>query len=166
MRRVLCIVGALAMVAGLSAACTSARDTLGTNSSPCFEALPVAKAAVHGRGTFAGTRLLSAATVAKHRRIYQAIRGRALVRLQDVCLVSYTGTFDASDVNALLRAPPNGGVGHFAIVVVSRSTNKLLGTFILASEPVRFRHLALGVASGGRGGGGIAVAGRLDQVIR
>ncbi len=165
MRRVLVIVGVLAMVAGLSAACTSARDTLGTNSSPCFEALPVAKAAVHGRGTFAGTRLLSAATVAKHQRMFQAITGRAHVRVRDVCLVSYTGTFDALDVNALLRAPPNGGVGHFAVVVVSRNTNKLLGTFILASEPVRFRHLALGV-SDGRGGRGVAVAGGLDQVIR
>ena len=35
-------------------------------------------------------------------------------------------------------------MGHFAIVVVSTPQNKLLATFVLEKEPVRFRHLALG----------------------
>jgi hypothetical protein len=39
---------------------------------------------------------------------------------------------------------PRSGVGHFAIVVVSTPQNKLLATFVLEKEPVRFRHLALG----------------------
>ena len=48
--------------------CTSARDTLGTNASPCFEALAVGEDAVHARGTFAGVHLISLTSFGKDAR--------------------------------------------------------------------------------------------------
>ena len=142
----------MAMLSGLLAGCVSARDTLGTNSSPCFRALPVAKGAVEGRGTFTGVRLLSASTVAKHKHLYADLTQRSEGTLHDVCVVSYRGEFDQRQVKSVLGKSPAGGTGHFAIVFVSRTTNKLLGTFVLVSEPVRFRHLAMGASLQGAGG--------------
>ena len=43
------------------AACTSPRNALGPNESPCFRVLAVARAAVNDTGHFAGVRYLSPA---------------------------------------------------------------------------------------------------------
>jgi hypothetical protein len=131
---------------GLSAltGCTSARDTLGTNSSPCFSALALAKDAVHGHGMFAGVRLVSESSLVKLHHVDAVIKQRSTTRLRNVCLVAYRGDFRPSQVMRAAGKVPASGVGHFAVVVISTPQNKLLATFVLEKEPVRFRHLALG----------------------
>jgi len=149
----LCIAAITLGTAGLSG-CAAPRNTLGTNSSPCFRALALAEDAVHDRGAFAGVRLIAYSTLAKqHPRLEAALRARSSTRLHNVCLVSYRGTFRPSQVKRPAGKAPPSGVGHFAIVVVSTPQNQLLATFVLEKEPVRFRHLALGPPVGTRDGG-------------
>ena len=146
-------VGAVALGSLTVAGCTSARDTLGTNSSPCFKALALSADAVHDRGKFAGVRLLSASTIKKIPRVDDVLSRRSSTRLHNVCAVAYSGTFRPSQVKRPAGRVPASGVGHFAIVVVSTPQNVLLATFVLEKEPVRFRHLALGVLHGPAPGG-------------
>jgi hypothetical protein len=121
--------------------CTSARDTLGTSASTCFEALATAGTAVHHRGTFAGVRLVSFnqfGTDVQLRKEFVTLFGK---NVHDVCVVSYRGTFTVGQVEHPLGPAPAGGVGHFAIVVVSKPQNRLLGTVLRPTQPLRFGHL-------------------------
>jgi hypothetical protein len=133
----------LALCALSTAACTAARDTLGTNSSPCFRALAIAADAVHERGTFAGVRLVSAASLARFHHLNATLTRRSPTAIRDVCLVSYRGTFNRQQVEWPAGRLPPSGIGHFAVVVVSTPANHLLATFVLAREPLRFAHIAL-----------------------
>ena len=126
------------------AGCTAARDTLGTNSSPCFHALALGADAVHDRGKFAGVRLVSDTTLAKIHRVEAIVKQRSSTPLHNVCLVEYRGDYRPSQVRRFAGKAPSSGVGHYAIVVVSTPQNVLLATFVLEKEPVRFHHLALG----------------------
>jgi len=139
--RSLTAVAAVAVAASL-AGCTAARNTLGTTSSPCFRALPVAKSAVHGRGSFAGVRLISSSELSKLPHLKGVIEARSPTRLHDVCAVAYRGKFRRDQVARPAGRVPSTGVGHFAVVVVSSPQNKLLATVLLQSAPLRFRHLA------------------------
>jgi len=142
-RRVLAV-GALGLGSlGLSG-CTSARNTLGTNSSPCFRALAPAEDAVHDRGVFTGVRLVSASSLRKLHHFDSVLVQRSSTPLHNLCLVAYRGTYRPDQVKRPAGRVPASGVGHFAVVVVSSPQNVLLGTFVLEKEPVRFRHLALG----------------------
>jgi len=125
------------------ASCTSARNALGTNSSPCFRALPVARDAIHDRGVFGGVRLVTAKDLAKRTHLLDVLVARAGGKLHDVCVVEYRGTFRLDQVERPIGHAPPGGVGRYAIVVVSRASNRLLATFVRATQPVRFRHMAL-----------------------
>ncbi|HVA02831.1 MAG TPA: hypothetical protein VMU64_03710 [Acidimicrobiales bacterium] len=144
----LLVISVVALGVSWSSGCTAARNTLGTNSSPCFHALALAADAVHDQGVFAGVRLVSDASLAKHGRMEALIRARSSTPLHSLCLVAYRGTFRLSQVLHPAGRMPSSGVGHFAIVVVSTPQNKLLATFVLEKEPVRFRHLALGALAG------------------
>jgi hypothetical protein len=141
---------AVGLGAGTLSGCTAARDTLGTNSSPCFRALAIGEDAVHDRGTFAGVRLVSAATLAKLRHVDGVIAERSTTPVHNVCLVAYRGSFRLDQVKRSAGRTPPGGVGHFAVVIVSNPQNVLLATFVLQREPVRFRHLASGIESRAR----------------
>jgi hypothetical protein len=139
--------------------CTAARDTLGTNSSPCFRALALAEDAVHDRGVFTGVRLVSALSLAKLPRVDKVLAQRSRTRLHNLCLVSYRGTFRPDQVKQPAGPVPPSGQGHFAVVVITNPQNVLLATFVLEKEPVRFRHLALGPTHGPpapRGPSGVA----------
>ena len=125
------------------AGCASARNALGTNSSPCYLALPVARDAVHDRGTFNGVRLVPAKDLADRTRLLDTLVARAGGKLHDVCVVEYRGAYQLDQVERPLGRAPVGGVGRFAVVVVSRDTNRLLATFVRGTQPVRFRHMAL-----------------------
>jgi hypothetical protein len=120
--------------------CTSARDTLGTNASPCFESLVIAANAVHHTGSFTGVHLLSFSKIGSDAHIQSVLSARAGSTVHDVCVVSYKGTFRVDDVERPLGQPPAGGVGHYAIVIVSRPQNHLLGTVVRATQPLRFGH--------------------------
>jgi hypothetical protein len=137
---------AVVVVVGVScvSGCTAARDTLGTNSSPCFHALAKSADAVDDRGVFSGVRLVSASTLAKVPHVEAVLKARSSTPLHNVCAVAYRGNFRLSQVSKPAGKVPKSGVGHFAIVVVSTPQNDLLATFVLEKEPVQFRHLALG----------------------
>ena len=124
--------------------CTSARNALGTNSSPCFLAIPVAKDAVHDRGSFTGVRLYTAKELSAKTKLLGELQARAGGVLKDVCVVGYRGTYTLDQVAKPIGNAPAGGVGKFAVVVVSRSSNQLIGTFVRARLPVPFHHVALG----------------------
>ena len=55
---------------------------------------------------------------------------------QAVCLVAYTGHFDASNVSKAFGRSS----GSLAVVAVKTPGNELLGTLILAHLPVNFNH--------------------------
>ena len=77
---------------GLSG-CTAARDTLGTNSSPCFHALAIAADAVHDRGVFAGVRLVSASSLAKIHRVEAVAKARSTTPCTTCAWWPTAGTF-------------------------------------------------------------------------
>lgn len=131
----------LALLSPMLPACTSARNTLGTNSSSCYLALPVAEDAVHDRGTFAGVRLVTARDLARNVHALGVLKARAGGHLQDVCVVEFRGPFRLDQVKSPLGQVPPGGVGRYAIVVVAHTSNRLLATFVRAKEPERFRKL-------------------------
>jgi hypothetical protein len=145
-------VGAVLTVATVASlgltGCTAARNALGTNSSPCYLALPVAKGAVYGRGTFGGVRLVTPEDLAKAHRVPSELEARAKGKLKDICVVEYRGSYRLDQVQKPIGRRPITGVGRYAIVVIARDTNKLIGTFVRGTLPVRFRHLALGVRWG------------------
>ena len=128
------------LVATVLAGCTSARDTLGTNASPCFDALPVAHDAVHGQGTFAGVRLVSLSSLSADVHLQPYLSELTKAKVHDVCVVSYRGTFTTDDVKKPVGRPPTGGVGHYAIVIVSKPQGRLVGTVVRLTQPLRFGH--------------------------
>lgn len=135
--RVVLLVVALVVTLG---GCTAARNTLGTNSSPCFDALAVAETAVHHHGSFAGVRLISLASFGRAVHLGADILADAGPGVHDVCAVSYRGTFTVGKVARPLGPPPKGGVGHYAVVVVAKPQNRLVGTVVRLKEPLRFEH--------------------------
>ena len=139
---------ALCVCLGATSACTAARDTLGTNSSPCFRALAIASDAVHDRGTFAGVRLVAVSALKSVKHVGEMLQARSSTPLHNLCVVSYRGTFRPSEVARPAGRVPASGTGRFAIVVISTPQNKLLGTFVLEREPVRFGHIALRAPDG------------------
>jgi len=130
-------------VAAASSACTSARNTLGTNSSPCYTAIPVAANAVHHRGRFLGVRLLSARQASTRRRLDALLDARA-PKVKTVCVVAYGGSYRLSQVKRPFGMPPPSGTGAVAIVVVSSPHNRLIGTVVLRRVPLPFRHEVIG----------------------
>jgi len=144
---------AVCLCLGVISACTAARDTLGTNSSPCFRALAIAQDAVHDRGTFAGVRLVAVSALKSVEHVAELLRSRSSTPLHNLCVVSYKGTFRPSEVARPAGRVPASGTGSFAIVVVSTPQNKLLATFVLEHEPVRFRHIALPMPRGPKASG-------------
>jgi hypothetical protein len=55
--------------------------------------------------------------------------------------VSYRGLFDVNHVEKPLGPSPPGGLGHYAIVIVSTPQNHLVGTVVRLTQPLRFEHL-------------------------
>jgi len=120
--------------------CAAARDSLGTTASPCFDALAVAGNAVHHRGTFAGVVQVSLDKFKADTHLPPGFSstGRGV---RDVCVVAYQGRFRSDQVERPIGPRPAGGVGRYAIVVVSKPQNRLLGTIVRQTEPLRFRDL-------------------------
>lgn len=129
-----CLV-AMAALAG----CTSPRNTLGTNSSPCYKAIPVAAGAVGHHGTFVGIRLLSSRQVSTKSRLDQLLDARAPGE-KNVCVAAYHGTFRQDEVERPFGNGPASGSGPIALVVVSSPQNRLIGTIVLARVPLPLRH--------------------------
>jgi hypothetical protein len=141
-RTVAGVVGVLMLLGsiGLAAGCTTPRDALGTNASPCFRALPVAADAVGESGTLQGVRLLSGATLAREPRLRSVLSARAGAPVGSVCVFAYRGSYTQADVEKPLGSPPASGKGDYAVAVVSMPGNRLLGTVVLQREPFGFHH--------------------------
>jgi hypothetical protein len=129
-----------AVVSVALAGCTTARNTLGTNASACFEALPVAEDAVHDNGRLAGVHLESLTDAGAELHLRRDLAVRAGPAVHDVCVVSYRGVYGAGQVQRPLGTLPAGGIGHYAIILVSKPQNKLLATVLRLTQPIRFGH--------------------------
>ncbi len=132
---------AACLVAGcMLVGCSSAHSDLGTSDSPCYQALPAASRAVHGRGALAGVELLTLAAL-HHRapKPFSSLTGSR--RPSDrVCAIEFTGTFVASSVARPLGSPR----GRLAVVVLDTPSNRLLGTVLLDHPPLSFGHAHVG----------------------
>ena len=127
--------------------CGAGRNILGTNTGPCFLALPVARRAVEGRGSLAGVRMIDIPklTSAPDDRAVRALLDLMTVPLpRDVCLVAYTGNFTLGQVEQPSGLPPPGGAGRYAIAVVTTPKSVLLGTFVVRRLPLNFARAHVG----------------------
>ena len=148
LRRPVALIASIAAAAVGLGACGAGRDGLGTDAGPCFAALPVANQAVAGRGSLAGVRLADVSHfTARHERAMHELLDQLPVRpAHDVCLVAYAGSFTLGQVGRPLGPPPSGGVGRYAIVVVTTTTKpELLATFVVRREPLGFARVHVGL---------------------
>jgi hypothetical protein len=145
-QRPLALVASIVLAAGGLGGCGAGRNILGTNTSPCFMALPVAKQAVAGRGSLTGVRRVDIAklTSASGRALRAMLNLLPVPPPPDICLVAYAGSFTPGQVEQFAGIPPPAGVGRYAIVVVSLPEATLLGTFVLLREPLSFTRAHVG----------------------
>ncbi|HEX4082879.1 MAG TPA: hypothetical protein VHX40_07935 [Acidimicrobiales bacterium] len=134
---------ALAVLASVAlTACTSVRDDLGTSDSGCYVALPVATAAVGHHGHLRGVRLVDVSALRGHAsRLYRAATSAPGPKIGHVCLVAYTGHFDADTVTQPIGQPQ----GVLAVVEVEYPDNRLVATLLIAHPPLSFGHSHLGL---------------------
>jgi hypothetical protein len=119
----------VAVAAAVSLASCTPRNTLGTGSTACIKAIPVAADEVHHKGRPEGVRQVTAASLAT--RIPEV----APLGKQTVCLVAFSDTFQPGDViHAKVQR-----AGRYALVVVD-SHQKVVVSFVLDRLPVRLRH--------------------------
>jgi hypothetical protein len=144
--RPLALVLAIAATATAVGACGAGRNILGTSTSPCFLALPVAKQAVEGRGSLDGIRLVNVATLTARgdRGLRELLDMLPIPSSHEVCLVAYAGSYRADEVELPFGPVPPSGVGRYAIAVVTIPKSMLLGTFVVQREPLSFKHEHLG----------------------
>jgi len=127
----------LIVAASLLTACSAARTGQGTTAESCYLSLPTAAHAVGGHGHLAGVRKFTLSGLhGVAPRLYQRLADE-VPKGQAVCVVAYTGTFNAAMVTKAMGRP----TGTLAVVVVTTPANHLLGTLILTKIPVRFQHL-------------------------
>jgi hypothetical protein len=118
---------AAAVVASL-VACTP-RNTLGTGSTACIKAIPVAADEVHHKGKPEGVREVTAASLA------QRFPEFAPLGKEKLCLVAFSDDFKPGDVAHAKQQL----AGRYALVVVD-SHQKVVESFVLPRLPLRFRH--------------------------
>lgn len=138
-RRVRRATAALVLVAGAGVlgGCAAARSELGTASSNCYIGLPEGVAAVHHHGRLSGVRLVTVASLERRAPLlYQAARQAPGAKAAQVCLVAFTGTFDAAGVEHPIGRP----AGHLAVVELEYPSKRLLGTLLVRHASLSFGH--------------------------
>jgi hypothetical protein len=132
----------LALGAAVLGGCTSVRNDLGTNDSGCYIAIPAATAAVHDDGHLEGVRLVGVASLRSFApALYEAATSVPGPRIESVCLVAFTGRFDAAAVSK----PVGRNKGKLAVVELEYPDNRLLATLVVARPSVRFGHSHIGI---------------------
>lgn len=132
------LLGALALAGGFGAsACASARNGLGTPVDSCIRALPVAAAAVHHRGTFAGVALVGSRALRPGTVLGAALARRTTSPPRAACAVAFRGTFSSAAVDEPLVVAAGPGTMHWAVVVVTVPGNRVAGTVLSSRPPVR-----------------------------
>ncbi|MGH9208375.1 MAG: hypothetical protein ACRD1G_17775 [Acidimicrobiales bacterium] len=127
---------ALLAVLILVGGCTSGHSALGSSSSPCFKALPVATEAVHGKGTLLGVRLLRSRDLRHLPRVQSAVGIRRL-GTASVCAVAFRGRYLPGQVDHAV----NNRAGPVAVVITDDTGRTVLASFVLSRLPLRFSHL-------------------------
>ncbi len=128
------LAGGLAL-AGVAGGCTSAHNSLGTGSSPCFSALPAAETDVHHQGTLLGIRRLPVAKLG-HRL---AQRVGPVTPGELVCVAAFRDRYQPGSVDHQVR--PVAGP-YATVVVTSRGSRQtVVAAFVSHRLPLRFRHL-------------------------
>jgi hypothetical protein len=146
LHRPLALALSIAVTASGAAACGAGRDILGTNTSPCFLALPVAKKAVEGRGSLAGVRLVDVSRLtANERALRNLLDQLPIPSSHEVCLVAFTGSFAPGQVELPFGPVPASGAGRFAIAVVTIPKAALLGTLVVQRAPLSFKREHVGL---------------------
>jgi acyl dehydratase len=130
-RRLAALGAALVAAAGL-AACTSARNGLGTPVDACYRALPVAAAAVGHQGRFAGVVLAGDRLLHGDTAFAQEVQRRGGPSVHAACVVGFRGHFAVASVHDAVVA--GHGPLRWAIAVVSSPGNDLIVT-VLTSRP-------------------------------
>jgi hypothetical protein len=118
---------ALAALAG----CGGPRNSLNTETSQCFRALPLARNTVNARGKLVGVRAILGTTLAKQ------LPEAAPLGKQRLCVVAFRGPYTENQVP---RANPPGP-GTYALVAVDRGGSTVVASFVVNELPLRFRHL-------------------------
>jgi hypothetical protein len=145
LHRPLALVLSIAVTAAGVAACGAGRDILGTNTSPCFLTLPVAKKAVKGRGSLAGVRLVDVNRLTPGERALRNLLDQLPIpSSHEVCLVAFTGSYTPGQIELPFGPVPTSGTGRFAIAVVTIPKAMLLGTFVAQREPLSFKREHVG----------------------
>jgi hypothetical protein len=116
--------------------CASAHNTLGTGSSPCFQALPSATKAVHNKGRLLGVRRVTQAQLRRPTTTLTTLSPDEMKRA--VCVIAFQGKFAPGDVEHV--AVPRSG--NYAVVVVGEHGGQPLRAFVTNELPLRFRHLS------------------------
>ncbi len=140
-RRPLVLIAAAVAGSVALASCTAGHASLGTDSSPCYLAIPKAADAVHDRGTLVGVLLVPPSDMDPHRAITIELTRRNGGPLHDTCLVAYRGRFTSASVE---RPIEPGRSGTYAVAVLNPSGSQLLATFVLNHVPLRFGHSRFG----------------------
>jgi hypothetical protein len=116
--------------------CASAHNTLGTGSSPCFQALPSATKAVHSKGRLLGVRRVSLAQLRRPTTTSSTQAPNQSNR--SVCVIAFQGKFAPGDVDHV--AVPRSG--NYAVIVVGEHGGEPLRAIVTDKLPLRFRHLS------------------------
>jgi hypothetical protein len=116
--------------------CASAHNSLGTGSSPCFQALPSATKAVHNKGRLLGVRRVSLGQLRRPTTTSSSLVPNESKR--SVCVVAFQGKYAPGDV--LDETMPRSG--NYAVVVVGEHGGDPLRAYVTDQLPLRFRHLS------------------------
>ena len=147
-RRPVALAVSIAVTAAGTSACGAGRNILGTNTSTCFLALPVAKRAVDNHGKLAGVRMVDIPKLGNSpddRRVRDLLALMTVPLPRDICLVAYTGSYTLAQVERPAGLPPPSGEGRYAIAVVTTPGSQLLGTFVVQQLPLTFTRQHVGI---------------------
>jgi hypothetical protein len=131
---------AWALIACLAAGCTFARSNLGTTDSSCYLALPAAAKSVGSHTRLLGVRLFTLADLKRQAPKLLAQIPPERPPTQSVCTFAFSGRFTSTSVSQAHGRP----AGPVAVVVLTKPSNRLLGTVILKRLPLRFSHSHIG----------------------
>ena len=140
-RRAATVVSVVCAMAVLVAGCHNVNPTVTASVSPCFRVLPQAHAALGGQGKFVDVARIRGGAVTRFPRLptttdtTEPTTGVTPTSLapgrRDVCLVAYSGPFDASRVQHLVR-----GIGtRYAVVVVGVTSRQVRGVILTDTLP-------------------------------
>jgi hypothetical protein len=144
-RAALGLVGLTLVAAAVLDACQKVSPTVTASVSPCFRVLPEAHAAIGGQGKFVDVARIRGRAVTGFPRLPTTTPVTLPVPIattpgssttlapgrRDVCLVAYSGAFDPTRVQHLLRDEGN----HYAIVVVGVTSRTVRGVLLTDMLP-------------------------------